>query len=974
MGSRWSQSELEKFYELYHTYGKDFGEYLDELPGRTEEHVQAMFEKNRLVLNSLKTFLDRMEEFYGSDESSSEDEDESSEADGDDTRPPIKDEEEDEDEEEEEAQDEKGHRQDPKFLYQPPAFEYTSRSYVSLPLGASTAKSDRMAPATSTSASSQHRASGLAPVVDSDRFLSSTDDSDIERRSPRKRRAGKDDIGQKHRKDSRGQKTPVRGSAGQKTPVRGSAGQKTPVKTPGKTAASKKTPTTVRGMDESMHLDDTEGSVQVDHSARRGSGRLSSKGSKQTPTRGRGRPPRTSAASSTPQAKESATEAARRVFVPLTEVWNEIKERYHKFATPDALEWMACEFLYSDMDREIFDMYEIEVSDAFAMAGAKPGMKLTLTQWNQVRRNMGKPRRFSPAFIETERARWYTDRDVVRRVQAMIHTFISDDDMEEILAGVNLPSWIPYPSLIGREVLVNLAGLKNETPNPIKAGRVLGMDMRKSTYRVAAYTYWNDADPDQDTPTPQRVSKRKPAKPRPVREDGPGDIMQYGPHSRGKGVHVNKDRQAKARAIVTVPDSAVMDRTYPRENRYLLRSVLPKLMSMIRSKEGHASIQDNKSKGSGFKMEAPKKIDLPSFKLKSLKALNPEQKSAFAERHAQCRTRIRVLLTELTNDAYNVQKLAHKKGVHFYHVEVNEARSRLILRLTQVAHLYRAVLQSVRVINDYAERVTALGRDEEIQNYRREYTWCMEVLTELNRAINHAMSVAHKYVSMHTGSAISVNEHDNPLMSQSATTGQYVVEKIMREQEILRKSTAGGDASGLAILTNLSVQLEQDQVSAQDSTEGVGGEDTADGGDVVHTQTLNSSSRHLVDLMVHMVQLLAYVGEAGPQRVGNRTVQDTMDFLVRSLQPAFVENREMYNTIHFNTQRLLNMLSDRGVWSRVRLGDNAGGSQHTSPDRPGAIANASRTSTTTPRSQYSALYRSSVPSSSSPIKGKSPQR
>lgn len=99
-----------------------------------------------------------------------------------------------------------------------------------------------------------------------------------------------------------------------------------------------------------------------------------------------------------------ATRNAQRQAAQLPKQLKEILKRLKNLLKlPKARRWVYCEFFYSDIDRELLlseSEFRLCLRDSF------PNLKtrnLTRTEWRQIRRLIGKPRRCSQAFFDEER-------------------------------------------------------------------------------------------------------------------------------------------------------------------------------------------------------------------------------------------------------------------------------------------------------------------------------------------------------------------------------------------------------------------------------------------------------------------------------------------------------------------------------------------------------------------------------------------
>ncbi|CAG0913182.1 unnamed protein product [Notodromas monacha] len=142
------------------------------------------------------------------------------------------------------------------------------------------------------------------------------------------------------------------------------------------------------------------------------------------------------------------------------------------------LQWVAYEWFYGHVDVPIFfgdnpflTCLRENFPKLLELSHGKV-LKMTRTEWNFVRKRFGKPRRFSAAFLEEERAVLEIRRDQIRTLQAReIFDFRS--------MWKCLPDRIPLPLCVGMEVIAFLPALCGFHEGVIQA--VNGL---KHTFRI----------------------------------------------------------------------------------------------------------------------------------------------------------------------------------------------------------------------------------------------------------------------------------------------------------------------------------------------------------------------------------------------------------------------------------------------------------------------------------------------------------
>ncbi|KAH8330083.1 hypothetical protein KR067_010669, partial [Drosophila pandora] len=138
--------------------------------------------------------------------------------------------------------------------------------------------------------------------------------------------------------------------------------------------------------------------------------------------------------------------------------------------------WIWCEFVESFLDKPIMAIaYDMErfIHECCPMIVTRC---MPRRGWQLLRRNMGKARRFSPAFIELERLELERSRRIVRELQQC--RFNNEEDgpyMEQI------PKRIPLPLSIGTKVTSFMEGYYKMG---IIDGKVMSYDLQDNSYMV----------------------------------------------------------------------------------------------------------------------------------------------------------------------------------------------------------------------------------------------------------------------------------------------------------------------------------------------------------------------------------------------------------------------------------------------------------------------------------------------------------
>lgn len=84
-------------------------------------------------------------------------------------------------------------------------------------------------------------------------------------------------------------------------------------------------------------------------------------------------------------------------------------------ASPKVMFWCRCEWFYSYIDRGFFSHNDFEECLKVILKGYVE--ELSMQEWRAIRALMGKPRRFSAAFVQDERQRLYKYREAIKVLQ-----------------------------------------------------------------------------------------------------------------------------------------------------------------------------------------------------------------------------------------------------------------------------------------------------------------------------------------------------------------------------------------------------------------------------------------------------------------------------------------------------------------------------------------------------------------------------
>ncbi|XP_037720319.1 protein lin-9 homolog [Drosophila subpulchrella] len=152
------------------------------------------------------------------------------------------------------------------------------------------------------------------------------------------------------------------------------------------------------------------------------------------------------------------------------------KRLYNFLQQLSSHQWIWCEFVDSFLDKPILACsYDMErfICECCPMLKTR---YLPRRGWQLLRRNMGKARRFSPAFIEQERQEMERSRRIVRQLQQYRFNHQEDGPYLELL-----PKRIPLPLAPDAKVVGLLQG---HSLRGIIAGHVMDYDPQDSSYLV----------------------------------------------------------------------------------------------------------------------------------------------------------------------------------------------------------------------------------------------------------------------------------------------------------------------------------------------------------------------------------------------------------------------------------------------------------------------------------------------------------
>ncbi|XP_023160969.2 protein lin-9 homolog isoform X2 [Drosophila hydei] len=153
-----------------------------------------------------------------------------------------------------------------------------------------------------------------------------------------------------------------------------------------------------------------------------------------------------------------------------------VNQKLYKYLKqPNCQRWIWCEFIESFIDKAIlgsaYDMNSY-VQSFFPQLETR---QMPRRSWQMIRRNMGKARRFSTAFIAGERIELERCRNIVRQLQQRKFDLEHDRQSLELM-----PKLIPMPLPVDCKVI----SLLSEPTLVLCKGRVVGFEPKDSSYLV----------------------------------------------------------------------------------------------------------------------------------------------------------------------------------------------------------------------------------------------------------------------------------------------------------------------------------------------------------------------------------------------------------------------------------------------------------------------------------------------------------
>jgi len=143
---------------------------------------------------------------------------------------------------------------------------------------------------------------------------------------------------------------------------------------------------------------------------------------------------------------------------------------------PKAHRWVIYEWFYSNLDQPLFcynkpNDFQLCLNDIFPQLKTR---NLRRTEWCQIRKLMGKPRRCSAAFLEEE-------RETLKRRREKLREIYLNSNIDNLNDYQDLPDTISLPLIIGSKCTV----LYKKTHDGLFDGTINAIDLKNGTYRVS---------------------------------------------------------------------------------------------------------------------------------------------------------------------------------------------------------------------------------------------------------------------------------------------------------------------------------------------------------------------------------------------------------------------------------------------------------------------------------------------------------
>ncbi|XP_034480661.1 protein lin-9 homolog [Drosophila innubila] len=170
--------------------------------------------------------------------------------------------------------------------------------------------------------------------------------------------------------------------------------------------------------------------------------------------------------------QEEESVASAKELVP-----REAHDRLYKFLKqPNSHRWIWCEFVDSFIDQATQDSgFDVKWYLRSVYPRLEDNQLLPLRCWQLLRRDMGKARRFSPAFIESEKRELNRSRNMVRMLQQR------KVDIEQFGMPLDvMPKIIPLPLAVDTKVI----SLLRAPLELLYKGRVVGYEPKDCSYLI----------------------------------------------------------------------------------------------------------------------------------------------------------------------------------------------------------------------------------------------------------------------------------------------------------------------------------------------------------------------------------------------------------------------------------------------------------------------------------------------------------
>eukprot|EP01136_Pigoraptor_vietnamica_P011600 Opistho-1_new@3708 len=502
-------------------------------------------------------------------------------------------------------------------------------------------------------------------------------------------------------------------------------------------------------------------------------------------------------------------------------------------SSPKCSLWIACEWFYSTVDHALFrlgDNYFVEYLNQFKLGKVE---KMTRNEWNTVRHHIGKPRRFSRAFLAEERRKLAEQREIVRSLQR-------GESFGDVDPSV-LPREVPN-SLVLNQRVTTLSYLRERrylgemfldkaTKRAVlRSGRILAVNTANATYRVQ-YDNGETADVLDVF------------------------VMAHDP-------------------VETVPSAAVLRKRgigggsvpqFSRTPRPILPAPVPFASGTPRSKHGAAHQTPNSMAQALFQAGQP---------------VHPTYSTSRPAR--------KVIEQAIRTDGTTGSPLktpgatAERAGIAVRRSEPNQAYSqddlRLLARLSKILGIKRLLVEQLKALNREAEHAISMrGADSLSPGFQQHYAWVVVQLDEVNRALKPTL------LGLRPQPKAEIVSKDS-----SSHNAHASLHTILAETSVSRV------ASECTHLARSYVNEARAKIAAERATNNKGKGRTADSAETKESSRLHDLISHCVALVL---QIKACAEPRDGEEFTAAEMSSLLDHALSKLRPVSAVNASVFNEI-----------------------------------------------------------------------------